>query len=501
MEKTYICIDLKSFYASVECVERKLDPLTTNLVVADVSRTDKTICLAVSPSLKSFGIPGRDRLFSVKQRVKEVNQERKKKAPNRRFIKASSNIDELNNHPEYEVSFEIAPPQMAKYIKYSSKIYNIYLKYVAKEDIHVYSIDEVFMDVTNYLKGRNMNAYEMAETIILDVLNETGVTATAGIGTNMYLAKVAMDIVAKKIPADKNGVRIAFLDEKLYREKLWDHVPLTDFWRIGKGIEERLNKLGIFTMGDIALCSEEKALDKINEDVLYKEFGINAELIIDHAWGYEPTTMKDIKNYTSIAKSLSSGQVLHCGYEWNKAKLIAKEMMDALSLDLVDKGLVTNQVGLYIGYDIDNISKGYKGNVEKDFYGRIAPKSSHGGINLPSYTSSSKKLVKAISELFDKIIDEKLMIRRINIVANNILTEEEASKIKKIEKISLFDSQEKVMEDNVIENEDNQKEKKVQKALLEIKKKYGKNAVLKGMNYEEGSTMKERNEQIGGHKA
>lgn len=501
MDKTYICIDLKSFYASFECVERNLNPLTTNLVVADKSRTEKTICLAVSPSLKSFGIPGRERLFIVNQKVKEANRERIKKAPNGKFIGKSSDYLELMKHPELEIGFEIATPQMAKYIEVSSKIYNIYLKYVSKEDIHVYSIDEVFMDVTNYLKGRDMDAYKMAETIILDVLENTGITATAGIGTNMYLAKVAMDIVAKKKQPDEHGVRIASLDEMKYRLELWDHTPLTDFWRVGRGYQDRLEKLGLHTMGDIALCSEGNANDYYNEDLLYKEFGVNAELLIDHAWGYEPTTIRDIKNYKPNGRSISSGQVLHCGYDFNKAKLIAKEMIDNLSLDLVSKNLVTNQIGLYVGYDISNVNSNYKGEVKKDYYGRIAPKSSHGGINLGDYTSSSKKMITALSELFDSIVDKRLLIRRINVCANNILYENEVDRIKKVEQLSLFDSYEKKVERENERKKIEQREKKAQKAILEIKKKYGKNAVLKGMNYEEGSTAKERNEQIGGHKA
>ena len=501
MDRTYICIDLKSFYASVECVERKLDPLTTNLVVADQSRTDKTICLAVSPSLKSLGIPGRERLFIVNQKVKEANIERMKKTPKGRFIGKSSNYEELKNNIELEIGFEIATPQMAKYIEISSKIYNVYLKYVAKEDIHVYSIDEVFMDVTKYLKGRNMDAYTFAETMILDVLSTTGITATAGIGTNMYLAKVAMDIVAKKKKPDENGVRIASLDEMQYRFELWDHTPLTDFWRVGRGIEERLEKLGLHTMGDIALCSEGNANDYYNEDLLYKEFGVNAELLIDHAWGYEPTTIKDIKSYKPNGKSISSGQVLHCGYDYIKARLIAKEMIDNLSLDLVSKNLVTNQIGLYIGYDISNISEKYGGEVKKDYYGRTAPKSSHGAINLGDYTSSSKKMICALAELFDNIVNRKLLIRRINVSANNVLYENEADKIKKVEQLSLFDSYERKTESERKNKEVEQREKKAQKTILEIKKKYGKNAILKGMNYEEGSTAKERNEQIGGHKA
>lgn len=503
--KTYICIDLKSFYASVECIERNLDPLTTNLVVADESRTDKTICLAVTPSLKSFGIPGRARLFEVKQKVKEINNERRKKAPNHQFIGESHDFNILQKNDDMSLSFIVAPPQMAKYIEYSTKIYDIYLKYISADDIHVYSIDEVFMDITNYLKPMGLTAHELTNKIILDVLKTTGITATAGIGTNMYLAKVAMDIVAKHIKADENGVRVAKLDEIEYRKKLWNHRPLTDFWRVGKGYQSRLEKVGIYTMGDIARCSDGSINDYYNEDLLYSIFGINAELLIDHAWGYEPTTIQDIKNYKPETNSLSSGQVLHCPYNYKKAKLIVKEMIDLLALDLVDKNLVANQLTLTIGYDIDNLSNpdimdNYTGEIVTDFYGRKVPKSSHGTINF-DFTSSSKTLMDSVISLYDKITNPILLIRRINISVNHTIPEENVPKQQEYKQISLFSDFEKEIEQEKKKKEEDLKEKKIQKAMLEIKKKYGKNAIVKGMNLEDGATTIDRNSQIGGHKA
>ncbi len=499
MEKVYICIDLKSFYASVECVLRGLNPLTTNLVVADLSRTEKTICLAVTPSLKSFGIPGRERLFNVVQKVKEVNKERFKKNHYQKFTKKSYDINELNTHPEYELDYIVACPQMATYIKYSSMVYEVYLKYVAKEDIHVYSIDEVFMDVTKYLKAQNLTPYEFAKKIIMDVLKTTGVTATAGIGTNMYLAKVAMDIVAKKKPADIYGVRVAELDEMSYRKLLWTHTPLTDFWRVGPGYVKRLAQLGLYTMGDIALCSTGSQLDYYNEDLLYKEFGVNAELLIDHAWGYEVTTIEEIKNYEPTNHSLSIGQVLHEAYTFDKGLIIVKEMMDQLGLDLTEKGLMTDQVGVYIGYDannkIDNVE------VEKNYYGANEPKGVHGGIRFDHFTSSSMNLIDAGSRIFNHIANPKLTIRRINVVAGNVLKKNKAMSIKHHQQLNLFYdySYSKAYEEEIKIQEE--KDNKLQQTILEIKKKYGKNSILKGMNYEEGSTTKERNDQIGGHKA
>ena len=408
----YICIDLKSFYASVECVERGLNPLTTNLVVADSSRTEKTICLAVSPSLKEFGIPSRPRLFEVVQKVKDINSKRAKSSV---LSGESCDINILKQFPELKLNYIIATPQMAKYIDISSKIYNVYLKYVSSDDIHVYSIDEVFIDITRYLKYLNKTPHEIAMLMIKDVLATTGITATAGIGTNLYLAKVAMDIVAKHIPPDEDGVRIADLDEMSYRKKLWSHKPLKDFWRIGHGYVERLEKLGLYTMGDIARCSLGNNDDYYNEDLLYNEFGINAELLIDHAWGYEPTTMKDIKDYKPQSTSLSSGQVLQSGYDYNKGKVVVKEMIDNLSLDLVEKKLLTCNISLYIGYEYND---NYQGICEINYYGKKVPKSSHGSINLNDFTSSTKKLVENISFLYEKIVDKNLLIRRINISCN-----------------------------------------------------------------------------------
>ncbi len=433
----YCCIDLKSFYASVECVERGLDPLKTNLVVADKSRTEKTICLAVSPSLKSYGIPGRARLFEVIQRVNEINYQRKLKAKNNEFINSSFDYLELKNNVNLKLDYIVAQPRMAKYMKYSTLIYNIYLKYVSTEDIYPYSIDEVFIDITNYLKKENITPKQLITKIIYDVYNNIGITATAGIGTNMYLAKIAMDIGAKHIKADKNGVRIAELDEMKYRKLLWNHKPITDFWRVGNGYAKKLEANNMFTMGDVARCSVK------NEELLYKLFGINAELLIDHAWGYEPCTMKDVKKFKPASNSLSSGQVLHCPYNYKQTKLIVKEMTDLLVLDLVDKNLVTNQLVLTIGYDIENltntsIKNSYNGEITTDRYGRKIPKHSHGTINLKERTSSTKIIIEAIEELYEKIINKKLLVRRINVVANNVINENEIENETKNEQMSLF---------------------------------------------------------------
>lgn len=507
-EKTYIAIDLKSFYASVECMERGLDPLTTNLVVADASRTEKTICLAVSPSLKSFGIPGRPRLFEVVQRVKEVNSERKYKLRGRDFVGSSFNGVELAANPALEVSYIAAAPRMAYYMDYSTRIFDIYLRYVAPEDMHVYSVDEVFIDATAYLNTYKMTAHELAMKMIRDVLKETGVTATVGIGTNMYLCKIAMDIVAKKMPPDEDGVRIAELDEMSYRRLLWDHKPLTDFWRVGPGYARKLMENGLYTMGDVARCSLGKANDYYNEELLYKLFGINAELLIDHAWGYEPTTIEMIKSYKPQRNSLGSGQVLQNPYTAKKAKLIVKEMTDLLVLDLVDKRLVTDQMVLTIGYDIDNlidpvISKKYTGEVTTDRYGRQVPKHAHGTANLPFQTSSTKVIMKAMEELFDRIINWDLLVRRINISASRVVPESEAKEKAKqtFEQMDLFTDYSILEKEREEEKRELEKEKKIQHAVLDIQKKFGKNAVLKGMNFEEGAMTRERNGQIGGHKA
>lgn len=492
-QNIYIAIDLKSFYASVECKERGLNPLTTNLVVADSSRTEKTICLAVSPALKQYGIPGRARLFEVVQKVKEINSKRRYNAPGHVFSGKSYEDSELKKHKEYELDYIIAPPQMNKYIEYSTHIYNIYLKYFSSEDIYVYSIDEVFIDVTHYLKTYKMKASNLATKIIQEVYEKTGITATCGIGTNLYLAKIAMDIEAKHVTANKYGVRIACLDENMYKRQLWNHRPITDFWRVGKGITKKLEQNNMYTMGDVARCSI------YNEDKLFKLFGINAELLIDHAWGYEPCTMKSIKSYVPTTNSISSGQVLHCPYDYEKTKLIVKEMTELLSLNLVDKHLVTNQLVLEIGYDINNLTDKniyYKGEITIDRYGRSIPKHAHGTENLDHKTSSNKIITEAIMKLYDRIINPNLLTRRITITANNVTNEAQAEKDEICEQIDLFTN---YTEKN-IKHEKELKERKLQRSILNIKKKYGKNAILKGMNFEDGGTTIERNEQIGGHK-
>ncbi len=498
-KKTYFCIDLKSFYASVECIERGLDPMTTNLVVADNSRTEKTICLAVSPSLKSYGVPGRPRLFEVISIVKGVNEGRRVSLPQKTFAGKSCDYIELKKNPSLEVSYIVAPPRMANYIKYSTRIYEVYLKYVAPEDIHVYSIDEVFVDVSNYLKNYKKTPRQLLKSILKDVLSETGITATAGIGTNMYLAKIAMDIVAKHTKADKDGVRIAELDERSYREKLWDHRPLTDFWRVGKGYAKKLEESRLFTMGDIA----RESLSEYGEKRLCKMFGVGAELLIDHAWGYEPCTMEDIRNYKPENKSMGSGQVLHMPYDCEKARLILKEMTELLALDLVEKKLVTNQIVVTIGYDIDNLkgNHSYKGEITTDMYGRKVPKHAHGTCNLKGYTSSTKQIMEGTMELYNRIIDEKLLVRRVNITANNLLDEKLVTKVEKYEQLDLFTDYEALEKEREKEKKELEKERHIQEAMINIKRKYGKNAVLKGLNLEDGATTIDRNSQIGGHKA
>ena len=505
-DRTYIAIDLKSFYASVECTERGLDPMTTNLVVADRSRTEKTICLAVSPSLKAYGIPGRPRLFEVAQKVREINFQRRQAAPGRKLTGSSSQDPELKKDPALALDYVVAPPQMARYMKISGDIYEVYLKYIAPEDIHVYSIDEVFIDVTAYLGTYQMTVRELAMKMILDVLDTTGITATAGIGPNLYLSKVAMDIEAKHIPADENGVRIAELDEISYRQLLWTHRPLTDFWRVGRGYAKKLEERGLFTMGDIARCSLGKPSDYYNEDLLYDLFGVNAELLIDHAWGWEPCTMADIKAYRPRSSSVGSGQVLHCPYPFEKARLAAKEMADLLVLDLVDKGLVTDQIVLTVGYDIDNLKdpelkKQIGVEVKKDRYGRKIPKHAHGTINLKQYTSSARQIIQAVTELFDRIVDRKLLVRRISMAATHVVLEDEAEKEIQYEQMDLFTDYEALQREQENQEAELAREKKMQKAVLEIKKKFGKNAILRGMNLEEGATARDRNNQIGGHKA
>ena len=500
-QHTYIAIDLKSFYASVECRDRGLDPLDTNLVVADESRTDKTICLAVTPTLKSFGISGRARLFEVKQRVQEVNADRKRKLRGREFAGSSHFYSELSKDPSLALDFIIAPPRMAYYMEYSTRIYEIYMKYVAPEDIIVYSIDEVFMDVTDYLQTYRMSPRDLAMKMILEVLETTGITATAGIGTNLYLCKVAMDVMAKHIPSDENGVRIAFLDEMTYRRELWSHRPITDFWRVGRGYAKKLETYGIYTMGDVARCSEQ------NEELLYRLFGKNAELLIDHAWGWEPCTVEAVKAYRPESSSLGSGQVLQCPYDAEKAKLVVREMADALSLDLVEKRLVTDQIVITVGYDIENLTdperrKKYRGEVVTDRYGRQIPKHAHGTENLESFTSSTQKVVEAASVLYDRIVDKNLLIRRMNITANNIVEEKAAQqKNNSYQQLDLFTDYAAEEEQEKQEALRLNRERKLQEATITIKKKFGKNAILKGMSLQEGATAKNRNEQIGGHKA
>ena len=499
-QRIYIAIDLKSFYASVECRERNLDPLDTNLVVADESRTDKTICLAVTPSLKSYGISGRGRLFEVKQRVKEANAGRQHDAPGRKLEGSSYLFSELQENPSLAIDFIIAPPRMAYYMEHSTRIYQVYMKYVAPEDIIVYSIDEVFMDVTGYLNTYGLTAHELAMKIILDVLNTTGITATAGIGTNLFLCKVAMDIVAKHIPADRNGVRIAALDEMSFRRRLWSHQPITDFWRVGRGYAKKLEQHGMFTMGDVALCSER------DEELLYRLFGKNAELLIDHAWGWEPCTIEAIKKLPPSLKSISSGQVLTCPYPADKARLVLREMADLLVLDLVDKRLVTDQIVLTVGYDIENLTdparrRRYHGKTEVDRYGRTLPRQAHGSINLDGYTASTHQIMEAASALFDRIVDPELLIRRMYLVANRVLFENDAPRRNDCEQLDLFTDYAAEEEKRRKEEEALARERKLQQAALAIKKKFGKNALLKGMNLEEGATARDRNSQIGGHKA
>ena len=530
-EKTYIAIDLKSFYASVECVERKLNPLDTYLVVADKSRTDKTICLAVTPALKNLGISSRPRLFEVIEDVKNINLERenylkalfndiditkRRGAISDKFIKSTVIDSELQSHPEYKLDYVVAPPQMAKYVEVSTQIFGIYLDFVSAEDVHVYSIDEVFIDVTPYLKMYKCSAHELAMKMINAVLEQTGITATVGVGTNMYLAKIAMDILAKKMPPDINGVRIASLDEMSYRKYLWNHQPLTDFWMIGHGYSSRLNTFGMHTMGDVAQCSVD------NEDLLYDIFGVNAELLIDHAWGWEPTTIKEIKKYKPASNSLSHGQVLHRPYKYNEARLVLREMSEQLSLDLVEKDLLTKKIVIHIGYDytslfnnsnsnsnsstLSNNNSSYKGETILDYYGRKAPKYLRATINLPIWTSSAKIIMDCVTNIFDKKINRSFTVKRINVTAQNILNKKTLKKVKELEpksyiQLDLFDSfnKEDIAKEKL--NKELKRENEIQKVILDVKNKFGKNSILKGMNLIEGATAKDRNSQIGGHKA
>lgn len=498
-KRQYICIDLKSYYASVECVERGLDPLDTNLVVADIGRTEKTICLAVSPALKSYGIPGRARLFEVVSAVEQINKSRMFTAKIKEFSASSYSASELSKNKKLSLDYIVAPPQMRLYMEKSVEIYSVYLKFVAPEDIHVYSVDEVFIDVTHYLLAYKMTARELAVKMIKEVLEKTGITATAGVGTNMYLAKVALDIVAKKIPADSDGVRIAELDEASYRRILWSHRPITDFWRVGNGYKTKLENNSLFTMGDIAYCSVH------NEEALYKMFGVNAELLIDHSWGYEPCTIKDVKSYKSQSTGVSTGQVLKEPYNFEKAELIVKEMTELLSLDLVRRGVLTDKVVLHIGYDIENIKnpkilKNYSGEIVTDRYGRKTPKHSHGTENLSEYTASTKILCNAVNKLYNSIVDKNLLIRRINITACNTLKETEITK-KNILQFDLFTDSNVAIKNAEIHDLNLGKEKNIQKVIIKIKHRFGKNAIIKGMNLSEGGTTIERNAQIGGHRA
>ncbi|MBR2896033.1 MAG: DNA methylase [Oscillospiraceae bacterium] len=501
--RVFSVCDLKSFYASVECMERGLDPMTTNLVVADTSRTEKTICLAVSPSLKAYGIPGRARLFEVIQRVKQVNMLRQQKAPGHRFTGASSNAIELEQNPSLALDYIIAPPQMARYIDFSTKICDVYFKHVAPEDVHVYSIDEVFMDITSYLKTSGMDARVFISEVIQDVFKSTGITAAAGIGTNLYLAKIAMDIVAKHVEPDQYGVRIAELDENSYRRLLWTHRPLTDFWRVGKGYVRKLEQHGIFTMGDIARCSV------YHEDLLYDLFGVNAELLIDHAWGWEPCRISDIKAYKPSSNSICSGQVLRTPYDFQKTRLVIREMADMMALDLVEKKMVTDQLVLTIGYDIENLSnpeirRSYSGTITTDHYGREVPKPAHGTANIGRQTSSAKLITEALLGLYDRIVNPKLLVRRLNLTAAHVVPEgsaAEASGTETFEQLDLFTDYEVKRKKQEADSAALERERRQQEAILNIRKKFGKNAILKGMSLEEGATSKERNGQIGGHKA
>lgn len=503
---TYIAIDLKSFYASVECMERGLDPLRTCLTVADGTRTEKTICLAVSPALKSFGIPGRPRLFEVNQKVRAVNAARKRNVPGGRLSGESYDAEELKKDPSLAVSFLTAPPRMALYIEKSTKIYDIYLRYVAPEDIHVYSIDEVFMDVTQYLPIYKMTPHELAMKMIREVLKETGITATAGIAENLYLCKAAMDIVAKRVPPDQDGVRIAELDEMSYRRLLWDHRPLTDFWRVGRGYAKKLEAAGLFTMGDIARCSLGKPGEFYCEDLLYRMFGINAELLIDHAWGWEPCTIADIKAYRPEEKSVGAGQVLQYAYDFQKTRNVVREMADALALELVEKRLVTDQVVLTVGYDRENLTdpgrrKAYRGEITVDRYGRQIPKAAHGTEHLRRPTSSSDQIVEAFTRLFDRIMDPSLLTRRMYLSAIHVKDEREAGEEEAYCQLSLFDDFGLEAETSREETEKRERERRMQEAMLTIRQKFGKNAIVKGMNLQEGATGMDRNRQIGGHRA
>ena len=500
-EKTYIAIDLKSFYASVECRELGLDPLSTNLVVADKSRTDKTICLAVSPSLRALGIPGRARLFEVVQQVKLINASRLARAPGRVFRGKSCDAGELARDPSLELDYHVATPRMSYYMQYSTRIYDIYLKYAAPEDMHVYSIDEIFLDATEYLKTTGLSAHDYAMRMIRDVLTTTGITATAGIGPNLYLCKVALDIWAKHSPADKDGVRIAALDESTYRQYLWAHTPITDFWRVGRGIAKKLADYGMYTMGDVARCSLGKPEEPRNEELLYRLFGVNAELLIDHAWGWEPCEIRHIKAYKPEGSSLSVGQVLQEPYPADKARIVVREMTDGLIMDLVEKGLVTDQVVLTVGYDIENMTRDFTGEITTDWYGRKVPRQAHGSENLERPSSSTRKIQEAMMRLYDRIVDPKLLVRRMYVVANHVVPAASVPREAEFEQLDLFTDPAEAEARKAEEQSALEKERRLQQAMLSIKQRYGKNSILHGTSYEEGATGRERNGQIGGHKA
>lgn len=499
MKKTcFIAIDLKSFYASVECVERGLDPLTTNLVVADESRTEKTICLAATPAIKSYGVPGRARLFEVVQKIKAANSIRRFYAPSKKLTGTSHDATELANDPNLAIDYIVAPPRMAFYMDYSARIYKVYLRYIAPQDIHTYSIDEVFINAAPYLDTYKMTAHNLGMKLVREVLKETGITATAGIGTNLYLAKIAMDIVAKHMPPDQDGVRIAALDEMSYRRKLWAHTPLTDFWRVGKGYAEKLANMGLYSMGDIA----RRSLDAQGEKELYRVLGVNAELLIDHAWGYEPCTMEAIKAYRPASTSVSSGQVLHCPYTNEQARLIVWDMADQMILDLVAKKLMTSQIVLDIGYDIENIAKGYTGPVHIDHYGRRVPKPAHGTVNLKKHSSSTKQLLHETLALYDRIVAPTLMVRRITITMGKLINEDSAAKQNEdVVQFDLFSDTAKEAKESETAEHAEQKEKSLQHAMIAIKNKFGKNAILKAANLKEEARTIARNSEIGGHKA
>lgn len=500
VERYYLCIDLKSFYASVECVQRGLDPLTALLVVADESRTEKTICLAVSPALKAYGISGRARLFEANEQVRLANAARLQKIPTHRFSGSATDARALERDPTLEIAFIAAPPQMGKYMEVSSAIYNVYLRYIAPEDIHPYSIDEVFIDLTAYLKTYHASPEQLAQMLVRAVLEETGITATAGIGTNLYLAKVAMDIVAKKMPPDESGCRIARLDEMSYRRQLWEHQPITDFWRVGKGYARKLEKYGMKTMGDVALCSVGRAGDYRNEALLYKLFGVNAELLIDHAWGYEPCTMEHIKAYKPTTNSISTGQVLCSPYSVEKARLIVGEMVDSLMLDLVEKRLKTDQILLTIGYDRESLrASDYDGPVVTDPYGRSIPRHSTGTVNLGGHSSSTRLVMEKVLALYDRIVGAQLLVRRLTLAANHVLPEDQIPPPQPLQ-LDFFSDMEEKQSQQQKRTCTEERERRQQETILQIKRKFGKNAILKGMNYQQGATARQRNEQVGGHR-